>query len=79
MSNENKMKEIQKLVIHTPNIRLDNALKLSGAAQTGGHAKILVQDGTISVNGTVCTQRGKKLVVGDRFEADGKTFEVTNQ
>ena len=56
------------LPIRTPFIKLDAALKLSDVAQTGGHAKILIEEEQIRVNGEICTVRGKKLYPGDRFE-----------
>jgi len=68
---------MNKLSITTPYIRLDSALKLSGLAQTGGHAKILIQDGEVLVNGDVCSMRGKKLHPGDVVSLDGEEFEVT--
>ena len=46
-------------------IRLDALLKFSGLAQTGGEAKLLIQDGRISLNGEHCTQRGRKIRSGD--------------
>lgn len=46
-------------------IKLDSLLKLSGIAQTGGHAKILILDGEVLVNGEICTARGKKIRPGD--------------
>ena len=51
--------------IQTDFIRLDALLKLANAAQTGGQAKWMIQDGTVTVNGEICTQRGKKIRVGD--------------
>lgn len=66
------MKDIEKeriIPINTPFIRLDAFLKLTGSAQTGGQAKVLVQTGRVLVNGQVCTMRGKKLVDGDRVQA----------
>lgn len=55
----------QTIAIGTEFIRLDSLLKLSGIAETGGHAKGLVQGGEINVNGAVCTERGKKIRPGD--------------
>ncbi len=49
-------------------IRLDALLKVTGSVQTGGHAKLVIQDGKVRVNGEVCTQRGKKLRKGDVVE-----------
>ena len=62
--------------INTPFIRLDALLKFAGAVETGGEAKLLVQEGGVRVNGEVCTQRGKKLRPGDRAELDGRTYLV---
>lgn len=57
-------------------IRLDSAMKFSGVAQTGGHAKMAIQDGLVTVNGEVCLARGKKLKKGDRFCFENKGFEI---
>lgn len=62
---------MKEITIDTPFIRLDALLKLAGAAQTGGHAKIMVQGGQVLVNGQTCTMRGKKLVNGDEVQVDG--------
>ncbi|MDD7593861.1 MAG: RNA-binding S4 domain-containing protein [Peptoniphilaceae bacterium] len=58
------MDEIQ---IKSPFIRLDQALKLSSVVSSGAEAKIRIQEGDVWVNEAPCTQRGKKLVVGDRI------------
>ncbi|MBR3961317.1 MAG: RNA-binding S4 domain-containing protein [Clostridia bacterium] len=47
-------------------IKLDSLLKYAGIASTGGHAKMLIQDELVSVNGEICTQRGKKIRIGDK-------------
>lgn len=57
-------------------IRLDNLLKFEGLAETGGHAKFLIQNGEVKVNGEVCTQRGKKLRKGDTVEFNNEILEV---
>lgn len=57
-------------------IRLDAALKLSGRVITGGHAKVVIQNGEVTVNGEICTMRGKKLFSGDRFEFENSGFEI---
>jgi len=51
-------------------ITLDKMLKFAGIAQTGGHAKILIQSGDVIVNGEVESRRGKKLRVGDIIEVE---------
>ncbi len=52
-------------------LRLDQFLKLSGIAGTGGQAKLLIQSGEVQVNGRVETRRRRKLVVSDVVEVDG--------
>lgn len=66
----------QKVPIHTAYIRLDAFLKLSGAAATGGEAKVKIQAGEVSVNGEVCLMRGKKLRAGDVVSLAGRALEV---
>ena len=58
--------------IHTEFIKLQDLLKFAGAVETGGDAKLIIQEGRVSVNGEVCTMRGKKLRPGDRASIDGE-------
>lgn len=51
-------------------IKLDQLLKFTGAAQTGGHAKELILQGLILVNGEICLLRGKKLHSGDTIQVE---------
>ncbi len=67
----------EKINISTDFIRLDALLKLANAVQTGGHAKLVIQNGEVSVNGEVCLMRGKKLRHGDVAAYQGKQYEVT--
>ena len=62
--------------IDTDFIRLDAFLKMCDAVQSGGHAKIVIQDGEVRVNGEVCTQRGKKLRKGDSAEFERTVYTV---
>lgn len=57
-------------------IRLDSAMKLANMVVTGGHAKIVIQESEVKVNGQICTMRGKKLRPGDKVEFDGKGFVI---
>lgn len=66
----------KKIEIKEEFIRLDSLLKLSGIAETGGHAKILVQNGEVKVNGEVCTMRGKKMRKGDIAEFENNLIQV---
>ena len=47
-------------------IKLGDLLKLTGEFETGGQAKIAIQNGEVTVNGEVCTMRGKKMRKGDK-------------
>jgi len=51
-------------------------LKLAGVAGTGGHAKIVIQSGDVTVNGEVETRRGRTLQVGDVVGFGGREFRV---
>ena len=62
--------------IDTDFIRLDAFLEMCDAVQSGGHAKIVIQDGEVRVNGEVCTQRGKKLRKGDSAEFERTVYTV---
>ena len=67
----------QKTVsITTEFIKLEALLKLAHLVGTGGEAKMLIQDGQASVNGEVCTMRGKKLRPGDTVQFQGQEILV---
>ena len=55
-------------------IKLQDAMKYANAAESGGMAKIAIQEGKVQVNGEVCTMRGKKLYNGDSFSFQGANF-----
>ena len=57
-------------------IKLGQALKKAGLVESGVDAKFAVQDGLVKVNGQTETQRGKKLVSGDKVEYDGETIVI---
>jgi ribosome-associated protein len=57
-------------------IKLDQFLKLMCVVQTGGEAKLLIQNGDVEVNGGVEVRRGRKLVAGDRIRVFGEEYVV---
>lgn len=57
-------------------IRLGQALKAAGAADSGVDAKFMIQDGLVQVNGQTELQRGKKLYDGDVAVCKGMTIKV---
>ena len=66
------MAEQQVISITTEYIKLEALLKLANLVGSGGEAKVLIQEGQVSVNGDVCTMRGKKLRPGDRVTFPGR-------
>jgi len=57
-------------------IELNKLLKLLKIAQTGGHAKIMIQDGLVSVNGKVESRVRCKLRDQDVVESEGNKIKV---
>jgi ribosome-associated protein len=57
-------------------IKLDSFLKWQNLVDSGGSAKMLIQDGAVRVNGKIETRRGRKLVNGDKVTFGGKTLTV---
>ncbi len=70
---------MKELFIKEEFIRLDSALKFSGVVGTGGQAKMIIQDGLVSVNGEICTMRGKKIHNGDIIEFENIKFVIKNE
>ena len=64
------------ITITTEFIKLQDLLKLAALTSTGGEAKIMIQEGEVSVNGEVCTMRGKKIRPGDTVTFAGHTLKV---
>ena len=64
--------ETETIKITTEFIKLDQLLKFANLVGTGGEAKLAIQDGLVTVNGEVCTMRGKKIRPGDRVELGGE-------
>ena len=67
---------MDSILIHTDFIKLDAMLKFAGLVETGGEAKLLIQQGQVQVNGEVCIIRGKKLRGGDTVTLAGRTVAV---
>jgi ribosome-associated protein len=59
-------------------IRLDHFLKFTGLADTGGHAKLLIQNGEVKVNGEIETRRRRKLVAKDVVAVEDNELPVAD-
>ena len=57
-------------------IQLNNLLQIFQLAQTGGHAKILIQNKEVKVNGEVETRVRKKLRKGDQIQIDKLQIKI---
>lgn len=66
----------QSIKITTEFIKLDALLKFASMVNSGGEAKMLIQDGQILVNGEVCTMRGKKIRSGDKVTYGDKEVVI---
>ena len=58
---------------------LDHFLKLNSIAQSGGHAKVMIQGGDVKLNGKIETRRRKKLSTGDVVEVGGSKWVVRDE
>ncbi|MBR3077397.1 MAG: S4 domain-containing protein YaaA [Oscillospiraceae bacterium] len=67
----------QQIPITTEYIKLESFLKLANAVESGGMAKNFILNEEVTVNGEICTMRGKKLRPGDRVGFDGNFYKVT--
>ncbi len=67
---------MRKIKLKDEFIKLGQALKAAGLAESGVDAKFAIQDGLVKVNGKVETQRGKKLYAGDEVFFDGETIQI---
>ena len=65
------------VIITTEYIKLQDLLKFASLVSTGGEAKQLILDEQVTVNGEVCTMRGKKIRPGDVVSFNGGTYTVS--
>ncbi|MEG1857202.1 MAG: RNA-binding S4 domain-containing protein [Pseudoflavonifractor sp.] len=68
--------QAETIKITTEFIKLEGLLKFASVAESGGTAKHIIQAGDVSVNGEVCTMRGKKIRSGDVVTLPGVTLNV---
>ncbi|MET2984773.1 RNA-binding S4 domain-containing protein [Aureibaculum conchae] len=65
-----------KLRIDQPYITLNKLLQVLGIAQTGGHAKIMILNEEVMVNGLIETRVRNKLIKGDIVQTSGTTISI---
>ena len=69
---------METITIHTEFIKLQDLLKFANLVGSGGEAKEHIQSGEVSVNGEVCTMRGKKNRPGDDVFFAGRHLTVAD-
>ncbi len=57
-------------------IKLGQALKAANLVSSGVEAKLVIQDGQVTLNGEVETRRGKKLYENDIVEYNGQQVKI---
>lgn len=57
-------------------IELFKLLKVMGIAESGAHAKMLIEEGAVKRNGEVETRKRAKIASGEKIEAGGEIIEV---
>ncbi|MDO2933093.1 RNA-binding S4 domain-containing protein [Paeniglutamicibacter sulfureus] len=62
--------------IRDESIRLGQLLKLASLADDGFHAKQLIEDGLVKVNGEIETRRGAQIRNGDTVTVNGESVRV---
>jgi len=67
---------MKQIKIDSEFIKLDQLMKLADMVGSGGHAKSMIQDGEVKVNGNVEYQRGKKIRSNDIIEVEGMKIQV---
>ncbi len=59
-------------------IELIKLLKLLRIAETGGHAKSMVEEGEVTLNGVQEFRKRAKLRNGDKVEVFGEIIQIKN-
>ena len=59
-----------------PFIQLNKLLQIMQLAQTGGHAKIMIQNEEVIVNDVIETRVRKKLVKSDHIKVDDQHIKI---
>lgn len=67
---------MEQIKLNEEYIKLGQALKAAGLVSSGVEAKIVIQDGLVSVDGEIDTRRGKKLYGGEVIEFDGQAVKI---
>ena len=67
---------MQEVIINKEPVELYKLLKFQGLCSSGGEAKAVIADGSVTLNGEIETQKRKKLVSGDRVVFNGVELKI---
>ena len=67
---------MEEIKIRDEFIKLGQLLKLAGLVGSGVDAKLVIQEGSVKLNGEIETRRGKKVYPGDVVSYDGSDVKV---
>ena len=67
------MKEVE---ITKEPVELYKILKFEGMASSGGQAKLVIEQGLVSVNGEVETRKRKKIISGDVIDYASEKIKI---
>ena len=68
-----------ELYLSSEYIELAQALKWANLVESGGHAKLVIQNGEVLLNGEVETRRGRKLRGGDTVVFNGQQIQIKDK
>lgn len=69
---------MREFKVRTGFINLQQLLKVTNIAQSGGHAKILIEEGEVSVNEETEFRKRKKLYPGDVVKVMEQEIKITS-
>jgi ribosome-associated protein len=70
------MSQINLVEITTEYIELNKLLKFENLVESGGHAKLVIADGQVRLNGKVVVQTRRKLRDGDVVTMAGEQYQI---
>lgn len=70
------MSQINLVEITTEYIELNKLLKFENLVESGGHAKLVIADGQVRLNGKVVVQTRRKVREGDIVTLAGEQYQI---
>ncbi|WP_297810420.1 RNA-binding S4 domain-containing protein [uncultured Methylophaga sp.] len=59
-------------------VELYKILKFEGVAASGAEAKIMIEQGMVSVNGETESRKRRKIIAGDRIQIDDICLHISD-